>query len=401
MKKLAFGALFVGLALIACGGGSNNNGIHIVDGGSGDAGTAVCNVLTQTGCSTGQKCTWIEDSTTLGHVGCAANGTVAVGGTCTYGAPGATGFDNCVGGTVCLGGICKTICDQNGGSPTCDATHSCQVYSGFLGPQGSEAGGVCDPTCNPLNDNDFDGSGTMFTKSGTACTQDEGCYGIWSNTSKTHFSCSRVPSGSTMLFHRSPCNTANGCAQGYIALFYDMTGSTNVVCTAYCAPSDCSSGNCPNPHGGAGTPLVHGCSNLYAMGTFNNNPNGDQCAYGWWINEIGSNGSILKSDFSDTTGLCLDHSKYKMTDMGGSNASSTPWPACNTLALGSPAGSGSAATCYGDTGAGVLTGCVAADFGCVESSMSGLPTMFSGVGSTHLTHVDKPRMPYHSTASRF
>src|SRR3954471_13265749 len=29
-----------------------------------DAQSGVCNVLTQTGCSTGEKCTWIEDQTT-------------------------------------------------------------------------------------------------------------------------------------------------------------------------------------------------------------------------------------------------------------------------------------------------------------------------------------------------
>src|SRR5260370_24005462 len=62
MRKLAFGALFVGL-LAACGGNSGNNKvIKFIDGPAGDgSGPGACNVLTQTGCDVGQKCTWIID----------------------------------------------------------------------------------------------------------------------------------------------------------------------------------------------------------------------------------------------------------------------------------------------------------------------------------------------------
>src|SRR5438552_18767217 len=64
MKKLAFGALFVGL-MVACGGNSNSksNKTITLDGiGSGtDASVLICNPLTQTGCTTGQKCTWVTD----------------------------------------------------------------------------------------------------------------------------------------------------------------------------------------------------------------------------------------------------------------------------------------------------------------------------------------------------
>src|SRR4051794_5833132 len=107
MQKLAFGALFVGL-LVACGGG-NDNKIKIVDGNTGDTGGDTCNVLTQTGCNAGEKCTWIHDQTTptpLGHIGCTADGTVAAGAACTYGADGPTGFDNCTKGNVCVSGKC-------------------------------------------------------------------------------------------------------------------------------------------------------------------------------------------------------------------------------------------------------------------------------------------------------
>ena len=107
MRKLAFAALLVGL--VACSKSNGATKIILVDAPSGDGGGALCNVLTQTGCASGEKCSWIEDSMTLGHVGCAPMGTVALNGACAYGAPGATGYDNCVGGTVCLSDVCKQI----------------------------------------------------------------------------------------------------------------------------------------------------------------------------------------------------------------------------------------------------------------------------------------------------
>ncbi len=90
MRKLAVGALLAG-ALVACGGSNSKKTIVPLPDGSTDSGSgAACNVLTQTGCVTGQKCTWVEDnnaSPPLGHIGCVADGTVAVGGACTYGPP--------------------------------------------------------------------------------------------------------------------------------------------------------------------------------------------------------------------------------------------------------------------------------------------------------------------------
>src|SRR5512140_1854828 len=84
MRKLAFGALFVGLVAIvavACGGSDNNTKkVKLIDSGSG-SGSDVCNVLTQTGCDTGQMCTWIVDmadmTSSVGHIGCAPAGTKA------------------------------------------------------------------------------------------------------------------------------------------------------------------------------------------------------------------------------------------------------------------------------------------------------------------------------------
>src|SRR5262245_38931909 len=96
MKQLVFGAL-AGF-LVACGGGGGNNPIHVIDSGSGGS-DMTCNVLTQTGCNAGEKCTWIHDQTNptpLGHIGCAPDGTAATGAACMYGADGPMGYDNCL-----------------------------------------------------------------------------------------------------------------------------------------------------------------------------------------------------------------------------------------------------------------------------------------------------------------
>jgi hypothetical protein len=94
-----------------------------------------------------EKCTWISDTRTAGHVGCAplAATPVAVGGACTAAAPGPDGDDDCVAGAYCESGTCKAVCGARGAAPACDATTSCRIYPGLFGPAGAEAAGVCTP----------------------------------------------------------------------------------------------------------------------------------------------------------------------------------------------------------------------------------------------------------------
>ena len=417
INTLAFGALFVGL-MAACGGG--NGKPKIVDAPTGDSGSGsgdACNVLTQMGCDTGQKCTWVEDTMTLGHVGCAPDGTVDVGGACAYGSPGATGYDNCKAGLACVHKTCKTICDQNGGTPMCDAQHSCQVYDGLFGPSGMEAAGVCDPVCNPLDDNDFDGSGSAHTKTGSACGSADGCYGIWNGDGPTHFSCSGVveptyvnrtecvytagPAGTPSCANSAGNSYLNGCAAGYIPVFFEKTGSQTVICSAYCAPADCSSGsgNC-----GAGSSTVnkigaspHRCNNTDAEGTFTAPQ--DSCVYGWFIAALGQQGSgdLPASPYNDTTGLCLAHANYDLADSTFMNTSTTPWPECETMVA-----SGSDNTnCYGAYmgSAANLTQCYAADFGCVSTTTGGIKTAFKHGLRERLKHFPYTiRTSYHQPA---
>ncbi len=332
MRKLAFGALIVGL--VACS--NSKKPIKIVDAPMPDT-MSTCNVLTQMGCMTGQKCSWIVDSEStsgeMGHIGCAPQGSVAAGGSCMRMAAvgsGGGGYDNCMGGAYCdldpFGiqsngsgpGLCKTICDPAGGSPACSGTTACDTYDGLFGTAGqTSVAGICDTTCNPLTENDFfDGSGTSnrttfacgsakigsgFGSNCPLCTnaQEYGCYGGFDGTT-TKWTCT-VQLNPTRV-HRAACTTTaatgdlvacgvsvsggtagyvNGCAPGYEPLFTDMEGSSQRDCMALCSPALCynaGSGATSDPTtmcGGANSPNLtgsgaHQCqtTNLRYSGTF-------------------------------------------------------------------------------------------------------------------------------------
>lgn len=307
-----------------------------------------CDPLAQTGCQATEKCTWVDDGTGAnGRNQCVPNGTVALGGACTF-TGGANDYDNCVRGEYCTNGTCETICNPAGGTPMCDAQHACQVYDGVFGVSGSETGGVCDPSCNPLNDNDFDGSGTAHSKPGTACTSDPtiGCYGVPSYTKTTHFSCAS-PAGATALtlHHRNVITgTAflNSCAPGYeIAFSQDATGSNNVDCYAFCRPGDAYLNNPATQLPNGSSP--HGCNTTDALGNFgakptavNNGTNGEHCMYSWFF-EIDDAGNYLPSATSNSVGICWDHTKYKYDSNGDGTADKTI-EACTTLPLTSTTG---------------------------------------------------------------
>ena len=263
----------------------------------------------------------------------------------------------------------------------------------FLGPLGSEAAGVCEPPCDPLADNDFDGAGPLG-KTGSACGSGEGCYGFWSATTPSAFGCG--PASNPDLVHRSACTAANGCfgdldscAPGYEPLVVDATGSTSYVCRALCQPADCSAGACGSASANRIGTAPHRCNTTDALGTFTN-PDAS-CVYGWWF-ERGSDGSVHASPYSDTTGLCLEHANRYLRDATGMYRSTTPWPACDTLPL-----TASGSSCYGALGSGSAdtSGCTAADFGCVSTIAGGVTTQTGARGHS----IDRPRLPYHRPAA--
>ena len=411
--------VMLAIAMLACGNGKGsqhdaaNTDATLIDGslvdvpivppvdagpidaqGNIDAPMGPCSPLTQVGCSIGEKCTWIVDSNPpnyVGHVGCVAVGSAQVGEACMFGPAGATGYDNCAKGLVCgkyysgaTGGACKTICDPNGGSPACDDAHVCVeyaqlFYSGF-GVDG--LAGVCDPACDPLGDNDFDGSGalmrtTMMCGSNPAV----GCYGSPSmgTPPRTGWLCmndfNSMESQPTGLRHRVQCTTANQCAdpgptvyvnscnQGYLPILNESTMVSTAICVAMCRPRNCYIGNCGvNDEDRLGV-APHRCNDTDRVGTFDTSANGEHCVFSWFF-EVDDGGTFLRSPTSDTVGFCYDHSKY-LYDSNGDNIADAPIPPCATLQDGM--GSGSAVR--------------AGDFGCVDTTHAGV--MFTG----------KPRAP--------
>ena len=399
MKQPAFGALLVGL-IAACGGGDSNNKIKLPDASTVD-GIGQCNPLTQAGCAAGEKCTWLVDAVMpqyVGHIGCAADGTKNVGDACTFGAAGATGYDDCKKGGVCSAfgspgnaGTCKQMCDQQGGQPACDAQHVCVTYSRLFstGDTTPAAAGVCDLACDPLQDNDFDGSNGALTgmssaKRGTTCgsAANAGCYGYpsFGSPPATGWSCTgdvNSDATGTGLRHRVQCTDANSCTeagtlyvnscnQGYLPLLKESSFVSTAVCIALCKPQTCYTGNCGGATNTARLGAANdGCRETERVGnggfnTTNDADGGEHCTHLWFF-EIDDQGNFLESPTSDTVGFCYNHDVYYFDSNGNGTIeqADTRYPNCGNLGSGVGTGSGSDAnTRFG----AVNLGCVPSTF---------------------------------------
>jgi hypothetical protein len=321
MKKLALGALIAGLA--ACGGGgSDHNTVIVTDGGDDGGGAPGCSPTAQTGCNAGEKCTWIndQDDPPIGHVGCAPDGAIAIGETCTEPAAGPMGYDTCKKGSYCISGECKQICDNNGGTPACDGDHSCTIYDGLFENSGSTVAGVCDPGCNPLTQELKIGTNKAACGSPMANAPTKGCYGF------DDYSCAPVPTGALTLIDRQvPKGNAsgnpylNGCAPGFIPFFFEMTGSTKTLCSGLCAAveTDNTKGarlGDPNALGKIPTdsaPVAgHATCTANIKGS---NTTNDSCIfiYPYVVKEDGTfDQGFQTGPYFDTMGVCFDNSKF-------------------------------------------------------------------------------------------
>jgi hypothetical protein len=381
------------VAVLGCGSNHKSANDAPMADAQVDAFTGVCDVLAQTGCPSGQKCTWIEDnnaSPPAGHIGCAPIGPVALGGACTWGAPGPTGYDNCGAGDVCLDAVCKQICDMLGVAPTCGSGMGCGLYSGVFGPvAGPYAAGACDPTCDPFADNTFN----KGSKPGSGCAATDGCYGLPDSMYSTQYHCGHPQ---TNLGNRRACTGAcgpylNGCGQGFVPLLIDQTGSQQVDCISYCKPADCSSAGCgtnganlPGDPANASDGRRHQCnttdsSGLFSPATLTNN--GDQCFYEWWF-DVDATGKLVKSPTMNSVGFCMNHSKYAVPTNKASTTqcTSTTSTGCEAIPLCSSLPPVGTATTWG-----------AVDFGCVSTTTGMVPS-----AAPPLT-IDRPRMLYHAT----
>ena len=299
----------------------------------GDADTT-CDVLTQSGCAAGQKCTWVRLSVSppLGQPQCTPDGTVATFGACVYGPTGSTtGYDNCVEGNICLAsptvdqanGTCRPICSLFDTTAPCGSGFACGTYFRFFSNSDSETplAGVCDPTCDPLSGT-RDVDNAPFCGGPTGDPSDPaslGCYGLPSNDSDpSKFTCASQGMGE----HRDVVTGQpflNSCNSGAVPLLYESSGSTSVICVATCQPRNCNTTiRMTDPGCWRGTAPYRttdrGCSNA-----------GEECKYLWWFEDPSTPITAL----SDDVGFCVDYTKYYWDRNGDStDGDEARWTAC-------------------------------------------------------------------------
>lgn len=313
-------------------------------------GPSTCNPLAQTGCGLrrGEKCTWIndQDNPPIGHVGCAPEGGVggtplALGAACTDPVAGPMGYDDCMKGTVCLSGECKQICDVNGGAPTCDENHACTRYADFFESGGTAVAGVCDPACDPLTQDLKIGTNKAACGSPTPAMPNKGCYGY------DEYSCAPTGMASWGLTDRQPPRTnaagnpyLNGCAPGFIPLFYAMTGSTMTLCTGFCAALEIDSTQPGNAQGDATAVGKLPTSATAMPGDATCNPvkkgseQSSQCHFLWPYLEDSSTGELPlafdQGPHRDKLGVCFAYVHF-MYDADGDMNPTDPYPNCAEL----------------------------------------------------------------------
>lgn len=384
--KLAWGAVFIALVVTACGG-SKDKPVLV------DANTTptTCNPLNQMGCNPGEKCAWIEDvaptetTEAVGHIGCVPDGPKQLGDQCTQngvdamGNPDGTGYSDCVAGTECVAGFCRQICDHQGGTPMCDADHACAQYSSLFEQADQTIAGVCDVRCDPLNQTANAGSLTAACGSPEATKPRFGCYGDGvdftcapnslpgkcSVTTATRCNYSynddvdgngtndRCPTGETceldmdaMRTDRRPAatpgpNTAyiNGCAPGFVPFFFEMTGSTTVVCSGLCSPLKTDNTLTANVTGNSATlaklPLEAAPAAGNAVCVVNKKgslPVGgnENCLFMWPFN-IRMDNTLPDTPYNDNLGVCRDYTQYTYDDDNNQNTPRVGIPSCHQL----------------------------------------------------------------------
>jgi hypothetical protein len=224
--------------LAACGG---DDGVSpTVDAGV-DASSLTCDPLAapgSQGCAAGQKCTWIsiigDDPMTtdvdesVGKIGCVADGSVPLGGTCMRGSPGeASGFDNCAAGSICVSTVCKDICGFDGSATAgCPNGQACTAYAALFSNGDDPAShGACNPTCDPL---------TQLRSDGTTCGQGNGCYLLTTDTESK-----AICVGAGSVGHGEALTGQiflNSCKPGHYIRRKEPNGS--LECAALCKPAD-------------------------------------------------------------------------------------------------------------------------------------------------------------------
>jgi hypothetical protein len=134
----------------------------------------------------------------------------------------------------------------------------------------------------------------------------------------TAFVCTREEHYEIGLRHRSECTFDDGCAtpngvlainscnQGYEPVFAESTAVSTIVCAALCKPLDCYAGSCGSNDANRRGAAPHRCMTPDAVGNFGSD---EECQY-LWAHELDGSGHWLRSAYSDTVGICVDHAAY-------------------------------------------------------------------------------------------
>jgi len=330
MSKLAWAGFLIGLA--ACQGDGYD--ILLLDAAPP---LVVCDPRAQEGCATGEKCATRTLQATpdeISDVACVPDGTVAIGGACTL-SGGDVGYSSCKAGGECVNGVCRQVCDQQAGASACEASYACATHRGILQSEDKLLAGTCDPRCDPLTQVAAVGTPTAACGSPDPAAPDHGCY----TRNLVDYTCSFIRPEARNLLDRSrallaPTGAAfaNGCAAGFLPIYFEQTGSMNVICMGLCAPGKTDSAN---PALAAGDP-----SKLAKLPTKAAPAAGDgvcaagkkgsgdpeNCMYMWYWN-VDRLGRVLESPYNDTTGVCWAYNKYTVSVAGATH----PWPRCESL----------------------------------------------------------------------
>lgn len=246
-----------------------------------DARQVTCNPVTNEGCSATERCGRDGEG-----VRCDVDGGTLLGLPCEV----VDGADDCVRGTVCLGGTCQAVCRVADGRG-CAAGQDCLQSSGYFAALGYTFG-VCVESCDPL---------TQRLTSGATCPSGQACYLLPSGA----LTCAAAGS----LAVGEVASFANDCAPG-LATVFDADGIPR--CTAFCSPQETS---IDSPAAAGGLP-PHSCAELAGAGT--------ECLYLWRWAAPEQRARAPLSRF----GVCFDRSGHVFDDDGDGTAESV-WPSCS------------------------------------------------------------------------
>lgn len=307
-----------GSAYGPCDCGDVDSGVPVVDAGS-DAGASLpdagatedadppdapsgpCDPVAQTGCPSGQRCTWIRVGLE-GRLACVPPGRLGLHDACstTEGAP-----DDCAGGLICVANSCERACSLADG---CTADHRCVRYDGVFD---EEEIGVCDPTCDPVRQTrDYDGAAACGSPDPASPTR--GCYGPLHGP----FTCAPVTWPERT--HRAPLSGpvyVNSCAPGYLPMRGSTGASAPLVCLALCDPAPSWMGNASLRQG---TP-PHTCAARGATAST------EECLFADTLSGMPIDGAEV--------GVCLDTSLYTFDHDLDPSTPDAPWPSCADLSM--------------------------------------------------------------------